>query len=355
MSRFMSIIIAMTMVGCATKKSTMYIGTYTDGDSEGIYKAQFDASDGTLSEIELAATTVNPSFLVFSPDEKHLYSVNETEAGEVSAFEILKDGKLRFINSMESHGAYPCHITLNNEGDKVAVSNYGGGNVSIYTLGENGSLQSTLQVFDHNIPEIKSHAHSAKFFGDVLYVSDLGRNNLFKYEWNDTDKKFELVTDSLFSYAENSGPRHFILMNNGKSIYSLSEYANTVTYAKKNGDDFKVEDVYGSLSSDFEGESFGADIHASSDGKFVYASNRGENAIAVFKRNTNDGSLELIQNAKVQGNWPRNFVIDPSGKYLLVANQRSNSISVLKIDPNAGTLTFQKSLDFPSPVCLLFK
>ena len=97
-----------------------------------------------------------------------------------------------------------------------------------------------------------------------------------------------------------------------------------------------------------------ADIHLSKDESFVYGSNRGENTIVVFKRNTTTGTLEKIQNEDVHGNWPRNFTIDPSGKFLLVANKKSNNISVFKIDQNSGKLSFLNSTDLPTPVCLLF-
>ena len=354
-NRIILLVLAISIFNCASKQLPFYIGTYTDGDSEGIYKAKLDISEGKISDIKLAIAATNPSFLALSPNNDFLYSVNQLDSGYVSSYEILSNGNLKFINSIGSNGSSPCHITVDDKGALAAVSNYGGGTVSVYNLGKNGNLQKTLQVFNHNTDEIQSHAHSAQFSGDRLYVSDLGRNNLFEYRWSEENRKFKLNTDSLLKFAANSGPRHFVLMDQGKQIYSISEYANTITFAQNNMGNFEVMGVYKTLSPNFNGESYCADIHFSKDGGYVYGSNRGENSIAVFKRNKSDGSLELIQNEDVRGDWPRNFVIDPTGSFLLVANQRSNDISVFKIDSETGKLSFKNKLDFPSPVCLLFK
>jgi len=53
------------------------------------------------------------------------------------------------------------------------------------------------------------------------------------------------------------------------------------------------------------------------------------------------------------GNWPRNFVIDPTGKYMLVANQRSHSITLFRLEEGTPVFT-GKELSTPAPVCLEF-
>jgi len=63
----------------------------------------------------------------------------------------------------------------------------------------------------------------------------------------------------------------------------------------------------------------------------------------------------MVQTVSVEGNWPRNFAIDPTGKFLLVANQKSEDITVFKIDQPSGKLAFT-GIKVPnqSPVCLQF-
>ena len=102
----------------------MYLGTFTDGDSEGIYKLQFDTIQGVLSNTKLIAQAESPSFLAFSPDRNYLYATCRENDGIISAFKTNNNEDLELINSVDSHGGSPCHVAVNNEGTKLVVSNY---------------------------------------------------------------------------------------------------------------------------------------------------------------------------------------------------------------------------------------
>ncbi|MBJ6369141.1 lactonase family protein [Snuella sedimenti] len=342
------------LTNCSIPHSSLYVGTYTSGESEGIYKFQFNTETGELSELQLVAKTENPSFLSYSPDRNYIYAVNENENGSVSAFKIDTNGMLSHLNTVDSNGAHPCHIAINTTGNRAVVSNYTGGTVSLYAIHSNGHLDKAYKVFNHNAPDSISHAHSAHFYKDKLYVSDLGRNGLYNYQLSENQEDYNLITPSIVNMTENAGPRHFTMTKDGQFIYIINEYANTVTSAKKSNGAFELLEHVSTLKDDFKGESYCADIHLSKDEHFLYGSNRGENTIVVFKRDKQSGKLEKIQNMDVQGNWPRNFSLDPSGNFLLVANQKSNNISVFKVDSDSGKLSFLHSVDLPSPVCLLF-
>ena len=336
---------------CNTQTVSLYVGTYTNGNSEGIYRFDFNTKTGTLKNKTLVAETKNPSFISFSPDKKFMYAVGEGEMS-ISSFQVNKNGKLSFINSVSSNGGAPCHISINEMGDKVIVSNYSGGNISIYNINSNGSLNKASQVFDHNTKNEKAHAHSAQFYRNDLFVSDLGRNAVYHYKLKGSH--YELKSEAIINMDSNSGPRHFTLTQDGQFIYIINEYANTVTVGKRTNEGFEMLENISTLDDDFKGESYCADIHLSEDERFLYGSNRGENSIVVFKRNTVTGKLDKIQNISVHGDWPRNFTLDPTGKFLLVANQKSNNISVFKINPDTGKLSFLHNAEAPIPVCLLF-
>ena len=343
-------------MNCTQNKPTipLYIGTYTDGDSEGVYRLQFNTETGELSDMQLAAKSNNPSYITYSPDRAYLYAVNENDPGQVSGYKINTDCTLELINSVSSEGAHPCHISINKTGDIAVVSNYTSGTVSLYSIDSNGALKDAYQVFNHNAPDSISHAHSAQFFKDHLYVSDLGRNSVYNYQLTSNNKNYELVTPSIIPMPENVGPRHFVLTNYGQFMYIIDEYGNAITSAKQVNGNFELLEHVSTLRDDFKGESNCADIHLSKDESFLYGSNRGENTIVVYKRNTQTGTLEKIQNEDVHGNWPRNFTLDPTGQFLLVANKKSNNISVFQIDQSTGKLSFLNSTDLPTPVCLLF-
>lgn len=330
----------------------LYVGTYTGVNSEGIYYYNFNTLTGEITNKRLAVKTENPSFITFSSDKKYLYAVNENDENSfVKAYEVNTDGTLAFINKVSTNGNGPCHVQLNETNNKLVVSNYGGGTFSIYTINKSGSINEAAQVFDHNLESKKSHAHSAKFYKNNLFVADLGRDFLAQYIFN--DKEYALKENHLMK--EGAGPRHFEISKNGAFIYVINELNSTVTVLqKKDKNTYLNIQSLSTLNDDFKGTSYCADIHLSADEKFLYGSNRGENSIVVFKRNLKTGTLEKIQNISVNGDWPRNFIVSPDGNFLLVANQRSENISVYKVNKESGQLTYSYKLDTPAPVCLLF-
>lgn len=338
---------------CEEQKTTLYVGTYTDGDSQGVYKLDFNSETGELSNKQLAVAAKNPSFITFSPNKKYLYAVGEGETSAINAFKMKDDGTLQLINSQSSLGANPCHVSINNSGKKAVVSNYTGGNISIYSINDNGSLEKASQTFNHNeAGEKPARAHSAQFHKDDLFVSDLGRNRVYNYKLKDDN--FQVESNSIINIEGNPGPRHFAITENGKFIYVINEYGGSITSIKKTDTGFEQIDFDSTLDENYKGINKCADIHLSKDERFLYGSNRGENTIAVFKRNTVTGMLKKIQNISVHGDWPRNFTLDSTGRFLLVANQRSHNISVFKINILSGKLKFLHDVKAASPVCLLF-
>lgn len=331
----------------------LYVGTYTNGESEGIYQFQFNTETGELTNKLLAATTENPSFITYSADKKQVYATNETNDGLLSSFKVEDAGTLSLLNSVSSNGASPCYVAVNAKGDKAVVANYTGGTVSIYNILNDGFLTEATQVFNHNVADSVSHAHSAQFFDNDLFVADLGRNAMYNYKLAENNA-YKLDSPSIIEMMENAGPRHFSLTKDGRFMYVINEYAGTITAAKKVNGSFELINHVSTLDDAFEGRNSCADIHLSQDERFLYGSNRGENSIVVFKRDENTGELEKIQSIKDHINWPRNFSLDPTGKYMLVANQKSNSISVYTVDSESGKLTFLNEAEIPEPVCLLF-
>ncbi len=330
----------------------LYVGTYTQGDSEGIYQLEFNTENGKLSNNQLAINIDSPSFLAYSPNKKYLYSVNQSGNGYASSYKINNDGSLSLLTRVSSNGKGPCHISVNENGDKVVVSNYTGGTVSIYPVNDDGSLSEASQIFNHNTGDKPARAHSAQFYKNDLFVADLGMNAVYQYKL--TNKSYHLVSNAIVKTTGNPGPRHFSLSHDGKFIYIINEYGSSITSVKKTTNGFEEIDSDTTLDKNYKGKNSCADIHLSKDERFLYGSNRGENSIAVFKRNLTDGTIKKIQNVSVHGDWPRNFAIDPTGKFVLVANRKSNNISVFKIDAKSGKLTFLHAIDSPAPVCLLF-
>lgn len=353
---------AMTLLNCnkkdQTKPMTLFVGTYTDTESEGIYKLQFDAENGKILSSTLAAKITSPSYLAISQDKDFLYAVQETNdfkngGGAVTAFAMENDS-LAEIQTVSSGGAHPCHVGLSPSGDKLAVSNYTGGNASIYNVGADGKLSGPSAFMNHILIDSTKtpHTHMTKWVNNNIYIADLGLDALFEYK----DEAAEMAKPkATIQLPEGAGPRHFTTIEKGRFLYVINELNSTITvYVKSDSGSYMSLHQVSTLAAGFKGESFCADIHVSQDGKFLYGSNRGENTIVIFSIDQPTGRLSLVGRESVQGDWPRNFTLDPTNNFLLVANQKSNNITIFKRDVEKGTLTFLNEEKLSKPVCLVF-
>ncbi len=280
------------------KAHTLFVGTYTDGESKGIYKLVFDPNTGKLSDLTLAAALENPSFLTISKDGNNLYAVQETAdfdslGGAVSAFK-LKDGILELQNSMGTGGAHPCHVALSDDGH-LAVSNYTGGNLSIFDLKNDGALKQNPQMINHSALDTlkKAHVHKANFNAEGLFASDLGLDALKRYRKQDGNWK--PAHQYSLDLPDGAGPRHFVFNSNRNYLYVINELNSTISVFKRDDEgNFNKIQTENTLAADYNGQNACADIHLSPDGKFLYGSNRGENTIVVFSVDSKNGQISLM-------------------------------------------------------------
>jgi len=342
----------------------MLVGTYTSGDSKGIYVYKLDTVTGTskfVSEVEVA----NPSYLVLDKSEKFVYSVTEDEGAETSAANAFsfdkKDGKLTFLNKQLTKGGAPCYINIDADGKHVVTANYVGASVSVFPINEDGSLQPVSQLVEFTGKgadkdrQKQPHIHCVQYTPDekYLFVNDLGTDKIHKLNVNAKDEKYLTTGDpASFSIKPGSGPRHLDFHPNGKYAYLLTELSGEViVFEYKNGNLTEIQ----SIKADTLNAKGSADIHISPNGKFVYASNRIEgDGIAIFSVDQSTGKLSKA-GYQSTGIHPRNFAITPNGRLLLVANRDSDQIQVFKRNMNTGMLEdtgFDIELDMP--VCIKF-
>jgi len=339
-----------------------YVGTYTGGDSEGIYTYSL-SPEGKLKKIKLAAATESPSYLAFSKDRKYLLAANEIKndqgVGAVSSFKVQGDS-LVFINQRSSGGAHPCFVAINDHG-YVVTANYSGGNTGLLQLDQNGLLSELLDTHQHTAKAVSDrqdgpHAHSVWFFPsqNEVIAADLGSNQLWFTAIDAKTNTLEPLEPKTMDLNPGGGPRHLEFHPNGKWIYVLNELSNTITLVKFDQQHGYTKGAsFSMLPEDFKEENTGADIHISADGKFLYASNRGHNSIVIFSVK-DDGSLEVVGYEPVRGEGPRNFCLSPDESYLLVANQYTNSIISFKRDAQTGLMSYVDEIEAPSPVCIVF-
>ncbi|PWU00764.1 MAG: 3-carboxymuconate cyclase [Bacteroidetes bacterium] len=346
----------------------MLVGTYTEGKSEGIYVYKFNSSIGTYEYVNKATGIKNPSYLAVSPNHKFVYAVNElhnnNNGGAITAYRFdAGSGALVKLNDQLSGGDDPCYVTVDKTGKWVIVGNYSSGSLSVLPVQKDGSLgKAVTNIFHHGNSvnkdrQEKAHVHSTVLSGDNnwLFVPDLGMDKVMIYKFNSTNGSLKEATPSFVASAPGAGPRHFVFSENGKFAYLIQEMSGAVSVFNYDGKGhLKMIQTLSSHPKDFAGNKGSADIHISPDGKFLYASNRGDaNSIAIYSINPTNGQLSSVGFQSTIGKTPRNFSLDPTGKYLLVANQATDNIIVFKRDKTTGKLSETgKPLEVPTPVCI---
>ncbi|MDA3822135.1 MAG: lactonase family protein [Bacteroidales bacterium] len=340
-----------------------YVGTYTGPESQGIYKYILQ-DNGQMKSIGLAAITPNPSYLTKSTDNKYLLAISEVSSkdktGMVKSYSIENDS-LVFISESTSGGAHPCFVSADKSGF-VAVANYTGGNVALLKLDKEGQLSELLDLHQHTGSGITTrqrnpHAHSAWFDqgNNRIIAVDLGTNELWLYNLDKENNKIIPADPPTLKMNPGAGPRHLTFHPNGKWIYVVNELACTVSLVEKTANQgLSLHSSYSTLPVDFTEDNSCADIHISSDGKFVYASNRGHNSIAIFAVDNGSGELQAIGHESTRGETPRNFSLTPDNTFLLVANQNSNNIVSFNRNKETGLLKLNSEIEAPKPVCILF-
>ncbi len=345
----------------------VYVGTYTTppmGRAEGLYVYRLDPASGALAPVQTVPGVVNPSFLALDPQERFLFAVNEVEQGTVSAF--ARDpaaGELTPLNEQPTHGAAPCHLSVDPTGRFVLVANYGSGEVAVFPVGPDGRLGAATDVVRHEgksvHPQRQTGPHAHMIVPDPegrhVLAADLGLDQVVVYRLDDTAGR--LVPHGRFHATPGAGPRQLAFAGGGRFVYVVNELDSTLTacaYDPAAGTLRAIETV-STLPDGFAGENTCARVEVHPSGRFVYASNRGHHSIAIFAIEEATGRLTAVGHEPTGGRTPRHFALDPTGAWLLAANQGSDSIVTFRVDPATGRLAAAGPVaEAPTPVCLVF-
>lgn len=357
-----------------------YVGTYTrpilfgtgeilDGKGEGIYLVKLEMETGQLTLEGLAAEAENPSYLCLDGTGNCLYAVNELKeyegqaSGAVSAYSVNPmTGALTLMNQKPSGGQDPCHLALTESGETLVVSNFMTGSVCAWHVGELG-LKEAAGFFQHEgrgshpVRQKGPHAHSCIVIegSGCLIVPDLGIDQLVAYEVKE-DGNLTPKPESSFQCQPGSGPRFGQYLQESGRLYVINELASSISLFQWEEGSQKlthVQTVSTILELQNPCDNICADLHLTPDGRFLYASNRGHDSIAVYAVDGETGRLIWADQVSCGGRTPRNFAIEPDGRYLLCGNQDTDQIVVFEINRETGYLTECSRLKIPVPVCIL--
>jgi len=357
----------------------VYVGCYT-ARGQGITTYQMNTTTGELTFVRVTGTPqtlANPSFLALDPHGRYLYCCNEIanfegrQSGSVTGFSIDRsNGMLTEINRQPTEGRNPAHLSVDPSGRFVLAANYSGtttmtNNVAVIPIGEGGRLQTPSQIVTHTgtlgpmaARQEAPHAHQILVdpTGQWVTVNDLALDTTF-VSYLDRDAGMLVTREEAIVAPAGAGPRHLAFHPNGRWMYILHELGSTLgayNWDPERGGATSINTL-STLPTWYRGVNTTAQVVVSSDGRFVYASNRGHNSIAVFSINQTTGAITYLGEHWTFGETPRNFNVDPSGNFMYVAHQNTDNIAAFKVDRTSGRLEMiGQLLTTGQPVCIVF-
>ncbi|APY11572.1 hypothetical protein BWZ22_10115 [Seonamhaeicola sp. S2-3] len=337
-----------------------YTGQGTPAENpkgEGIGCFEFNLKTGEIHNIDYIEQR-NPSYMVISEDKKYLYAVEETNQNlqpRLYAYKVGENGTLSTINSQPIQGDYACHLAIID--NNLVLASYMSGNLLSYPINKDGSIEPYSQEIKHKgvgpnkDRQEAAHAHMIyPFANNQMYAVDLTLDTAKAYQWKEKEQKWEATPSLDISINPGSGARHMVMDTNQKFAYILGELTGEIFVADLTEGEPSIVQKISFIPENHDGAIGGAAIRMHPNGKFLYASNRGSDTIAVFKIDTQSKQLSLVRHQSTYGKTPRDFNIHPEGKWLIAANQDSNSLVVFEINTNDGTLQKKSTLKVNTPV-----
>ena len=344
----------------------VYFGSHGSGPHIGFSLAHFDTDTGTLTQPVFLEEAVAPAYFILRPDGRRLYTCNSAPGSSVSAYAIdPTTAKLTLLNQQPSGGGDPSYVSLDPKGRYLLVANYRGGSVAVFPLRPDGSIGPRTGFIQHVgaslDPDSPSHAHAHSILFDpghrFVLSADLGLDTIFVYRLNQATGALTRNRAGSASVAPGAGPRHIAFDPRGRYVYAINQTANTIVrfgWNARRGILTRFETV-STLPDSFKGENTAAELLMHPSGKFLYATNRGSDTVAVYAVGRATGRLVPTQFIPSGGRTPRNAEFDPTGKWLLVSNQDSSNAVVFRIDGATGHLTQNGDpVSVPHPFCERF-
>jgi len=346
-----------------SNSSLVYVGTQSKADEDGIFLFRLDTSTGELTKLSSIKAGEKPNYLITDPTNHFLYAVNKDNEGGVKAFSInQKDGSLTFLNEQSCPGG-PCHLTLDKTNKVLIIANYAKGRLFSFPIQENGRIGPLANMVQHHGSSVNpdrqegSHTHfvTTDPANKFVFAVDLGLDQILGYRLDIPKGSLTPNEPAIaFKGKPGSGPRHLIFHPNKSYAYLINELGGTMVALEYDDDKgvFKEIQTIKTLPDDFKGENLCAAVHVSSDGRYLYGSNRGHDSIVVYSIEETTGRLKLVEYVSSGGKQPRDFNIDINGRFMIVGNQDTNNVRTCKIVKESGKLVMTDvNIEVPSPVC----
>jgi 6-phosphogluconolactonase len=325
----------------------LYLGT-----QEGIDGILFH--EGQFTYVHSSVGFKNTSYLLVDEENKFLYAVTEMVEGDescggVASFRIDATGALTLINTVKVEGKRPCHLCLSPKKQFLYTASYHEGMIIVFPI-HDGVIGEPIQMVKHegSGPRLdrqsQPHVHYLTFLKDqkTCCAVDLGTDSMVLYEMDDKTGLIKMINQ--INVSPGVGPRHLVLHPTLDCLYLINELESTIfVYQIKHHRDLEKIQSVSTLMEETNVVNYPSAIRITKDGKYLYASNRGMNCIAIFAVDEKTGQLSMMKTIDCGGLWPRDFNLDLNDDYLLVCNQHSDLIMSFQINKK-GFLTKSNTL-----------
>lgn len=353
------------LTSCKTRPVRLIASRYNEGGEKGLAVFDLNLKDATFKKLSESDAGPDPSYFCISGKYGMIYAANEVMkfngivGGGVTALKYNNEtGSTEKVKEFMVPKGGPCYISMSPGEGYLLLASYNSASVAVVKLDDKGIPERVTDTLSFSANDSSvSHPHMISFdpAGKKVYLTDLGLDRVMIFDFDAVAGRLkEIPNGGVVNLPKGSGPRHFVFNSTCTRMYVICELNSTVSVfdVNPNGELASIQTL-STLGEDFTGKSACADIHIEAKGQYLYGSNRGENTLVVFSIGS-DGKLTLSGRTSCGGNWPRNFVIDPTGKFILAGNQKSGEISLFKIDFNTGIPMYINDYSFGNPACLKF-
>ena len=341
-----------------------FVGTFTGGESGGVHGYRIDREDGSFDDLGATEAGENPTFLAVHPSGEYLYAANKVDDGAITAFSVDGEtGALSRLNRRPSGDAGPCYCAVEATGRYLLTAHYNGGSAAMHPIESDGRIGEAADVVGHEGSSVHPERQTRSYVHSIVpgpdnrfaYAQDLGADRIVAYEMDLDAGQLRPSEAASVETHPGAGPRHLDFRPNGRVAYVANELDSTLSAFERDPETGALSElaVESTLPEDFEGENYPADVHVHPTGNWLYASNRGQDAIAVFELDER-GRPELIDCEPTRGERPRNFALDPAGEFLFAENKDSGDVFSFRVGDDGLLSATGHVAEVSRPSCLVF-
>lgn len=313
-----------------------HLVAYVSGYGPDLAWLDLDVATGALAPVGTApARQAQPSFLAIGAST--LYAVSESE-GRVAAYALdPTTGAPTFLADVASGGAGPAHVAIDRGGRFVLAANYTSGTIAVLPIRGDGGVMAATQTLTAGA---NAHEIVVAPDGTAVFVPCKGADWIAQYTFDPATGALAPNPVPHLMTAAGAGPRHLAFAPDRAHAYLVNENDSTLVALAFDAttEQLATRQTVSTRAPGATGANTGAEVAVHPSGRWVYASNRGDDDLAQLAIDPADGTLTLVGHTPTGGATPRMFAIDPTGAWLFVANQGSDTVITFAIDPTTGAL-----------------